>query len=111
MEKYFVFVWSSNKPFTSLSGKEILAFITLIPEVVNFIQSKYIETTFVKNLCSGMSIWKDISQFKHRTVIPTNNVCDLMKYEDEIAEFKQNVQAFYKYGYESFLTKNIGWRL
>ena len=41
---HFVFVWSANKPFTSLKGKQILAFIHLIPTVVIFINDMFVET-------------------------------------------------------------------
>ena len=109
--KYFVFVWSANKPFTSLKGKQILAFIKLIPEVIAFIESKFMETEFLSNLSSGLYLWENISCFIHKSLIwnkmDTEEVFreKKMQYEDDIVEFKNNVMLFYKYGAQSFLTK------
>ena len=109
--KYFVFIWSANKPFTSLKGKEILAFIKLLPTVVQFITSNFMETSFLVNLSSGLSLWEKISAFIHRTLIFGNDDTeDVMTtkvhcYEQDMVQFKKNLTLFYHHGSQSFLTK------
>ena len=104
-------MWSSNKPFNSLKGKQILAVIKLIPEVVKFIDSTFMETPFLLNLCSGLTLWKSISKFIHTTSIIMKGDKDeeiqakTKIYEEEISNFNKNLVLFYDHGAKCFLTK------
>ena len=111
----FVFVWSSNKPLSSLKGKQIMAFIALIPEVVDFLQTQFEDTSFLTHLGGGLSTWCELSRFIHLTFPFNKDDSDDVRiektslYEEEIVSFKANLQIFYMHGSKSFLTKkNIG---
>lgn len=90
---YYVFMWKDNKPFSSLRGTHILSFINLIPDVVKFLQCKFVETKVLKNLCGGLDLWMEICHFIHRTKIE-----DAEAYEDDILEFKRQLKMFYVHG-------------
>ena len=66
---YFILVWNTNHPLSSLRRKKILGCIMLIPKVVEFIEKKFIMTTYLKHLCAGFTLWREISSFIHTMVI------------------------------------------
>ena len=80
-------VWSTNRSFAILGGKEILAFINIIPNVVDFLKSKFILTETLDALCCGILLWKNISQFIHRA-----QIMDIFKSESEQAKQKQDYE-------------------
>ena len=96
--KYYVFIWSANKPLSSLKGKDILSFIRMIPQVVTFIQETFMNTSFLTNLCNGLSLWVDISFFLHKTLILESenqeNCEQQLQYEKSIIEFKKMYNYF-----------------
>ena len=71
-----------------------------MPDVVKLLQCKFVETTFLKNLCGGLHLWMKICQFIHHTKIE-----DAKQYEDDILEFKRQLKMFYVHGSLSFLSK------
>ena len=97
---YFILVWNTNCPLSSLRGKQILGFIMLIPKVVGFIEGKFMMTTYLRHLCAGFTLWKEISGFIHQM-----EIVDEKDYEKQIILFNSNVKLFYKHGSKSFLTK------
>ena len=52
-----IFIWSSYKPLTSMKGKYILSFIKLIPKVVSFIKTQFMDTCVLENLTPGLCLW------------------------------------------------------
>lgn len=95
---YYIVVWESNRPFSSLKGKEILAFINLIPDIVSFIEERFVDNSFLMNLCGGLSLWKNISEFLHVTTVDDNT-----KYENQIVQYKIELSNFYSHGEMSFI--------
>lgn len=101
---YYIFVWKANKQLSTLKGKQILSFIKKIPDVISFLQCKFVETEFLNHLCGGLSLWVSICEFIHIT-----KVDDTEKYEDGIITFKSQLKTFYEHGRESFLSnKSVG---
>ena len=85
--KYTMTIWDLNKNFSSLTGNEIKAFISYIPNVVQFLRSSFETIEHVENISQGLEIWAKIIPFLHIQLIH-----DCEKYQQSIGEFKQNVK-------------------
>jgi len=107
---FYKAVWITSRAFFVLEGKQIVAFIKTISSVAPFLKSKFIMTDTLDSLCCGLLGWQNISQFLHRVKIvdtskpSTEQYKQKTEFEKEISTFKSNLEQFYKFGSQSFLT-------
>ena len=98
---YNVMVWILNKPFQGFVGAELLMFIRNAQEIVDFLQSNFIESDTLNDLCDGLLLWQGISPFLNITTIE-----DADEYKGKMETFTNNLKQFYTIGGRSFLTSN-----
>eukprot|EP00978_Attheya_sp_CCMP212_P033372 scaffold134379_cov33-Attheya_sp.AAC.1 len=85
-------VWNLNKAFTSFKGVDIKAFLSNIPNVINFIKTTFTTSEFLENVCEGLSLWSSISKFMHIVEIPDEDA-----YLIKLSQFETNLSSFYAY--------------
>ena len=112
---YYLHFWTSNKALSVLEGKHVVAFLMLVPQVVEFIRENFVVDDYLQTLCESFTLYSSISHFLCRTVIIKNDSSDAVKliekqeYERDIDIFKREVKELYALGAKSFLSeKNIG---
>eukprot|EP00978_Attheya_sp_CCMP212_P014065 scaffold35698_cov63-Attheya_sp.AAC.8 len=98
---FHIEVWNLNKAFTSFKGVDIKVFISNIPNVINFIKTKFTTSAFLENVYEGLSLWSSISKFIHIVEIPDEDA-----YLIELSQFETNFSSFYACGQKTFLSKN-----
>eukprot|EP00978_Attheya_sp_CCMP212_P042787 scaffold267060_cov35-Attheya_sp.AAC.1 len=95
---YNIDCWNHNKAFTSFKGTDIiLALISNIPQVVQFIKTTFTPSDYLDTICESFTLWAALSKFIHIHQIP-----DEALYIVELEQFEKNVVSFYECGRKTF---------
>jgi len=96
-------MWRLGKLFSSLIGIELQQFSMYAKELGKWMLKEKIISTgrpdFVA-LCKALTVWTDIEQF-----LKIGKIYAHEYYQEQMKEFKKNVDIFYECGAKSFLKK------
>jgi hypothetical protein len=108
--------FGSMQSLSIYTGDEIKSFISMIDDIILWIQNTFVPTKETIALGKALAIWKELCSFLRRSTIYSKDDDDGTKiikiryYEIAMKKIKRLVKEFYAYGTDTFLsTHSIGY--
>ena len=103
--QYHLFVWRTNKAFSSFQGNELALFIANISSIKNYLVQNFVQDNDINNFVLALNLWESMFKFLGITHISKEQEQSGW-YPNQIQSFKNDCIKFYDCGKTTFLSTN-----